>query len=67
MFVTRVTFTKFTHVILIHWCVISIVSNMTHELLTSNVQKSMGNVGIWCTAHFVGKKSPRIAHQNKLY
>ena len=58
MFVTRVTFTKFAHVILIHWCVISIVCKMTHELLASNMQKSMGNVGIWCIAHFVGKKSP---------
>ena len=67
MFVTRVTFTKFAHVILIHWCVISIVCKMTHELLASNMQKSMGNVGIWCISHFVGKKSPWIAHRNKMH
>ena len=32
MFVTRLIFSKFACVILVHWCVISIAYKMTHEL-----------------------------------
>ena len=37
MFVTRLTFTKFVCVILVHWCVILIMCKMTCEQLTSNM------------------------------
>ena len=43
MLVMRLTFIKFAHVILVHWCVISIACKMTCEQLASNMQKSMDN------------------------
>ena len=47
MFVTRLTFTKLAHVILVHWRVILIACKMIHELLTSNMRKSVDNMRIW--------------------
>ena len=40
MFVTRFTFIKFIHIVLVYWCIILILCEMIHELLTSNMQKS---------------------------
>ena len=46
MFVMRLTFTKLAHVILVHWRVILIACKMLHELLTSNMRKSMDNMQV---------------------
>ena len=49
MFVMSLTFTKFIHIILVQWRIISIAHIMTHKPHVSNIQKSMENMHIWCT------------------
>ena len=41
-------FTNFAYVILMHWCVISILCKMTRKLLASITEKSLDNMRVWC-------------------
>ena len=44
MFVMRLMFAKFAHIILIHWCVILILCKINCEQHGSNMQKSLENM-----------------------
>ena len=52
MLMTRLTFTKFAYILLVCWCVISIVCQMTHEQLASYMYISMGNTSMVRTCKY---------------